>query len=268
MKVLKRVIVASVILVICTGAYATPFTPAVAGDVYGVAQGGAVNGIPTARDNNDGIPDINDAINLVQGSALLRNKDADPLFVEPDYVWKQLDGTIVLIGLTAGNLNTIGYYTDLGTGAVQTPLLGPFSGFGFAGPPFPATTIGLGTGTLFGFYLNTVAGASSTDYFSEPGLNPGGWDHMMTFDLPGANGTTISVDMGAGAVDLTLNDPYLIAWEDLPFGGGALGDDDFDDMMYLVDKIAPIPEPLTILAVFGGIAAVGGYLRKRRHSPA
>ncbi len=142
MKVLKRVIVASVILVICTGAYATPFTPAVAGDVYGVAQGGAVNGIPTARDNNDGIPDINDAINLVQGSALLRNKDADPLFVEPDYVWKQLDGTIVLIGLTAGNLNTIGYYTDLGTGAVQTPLLGPFSGFGFAGPPFPATTIG------------------------------------------------------------------------------------------------------------------------------
>ncbi len=36
-----------------------------------------------------------------------------------------------LIGLTAGNSNTIGVYTDIGVGAVKTAILGPYSGFGF-----------------------------------------------------------------------------------------------------------------------------------------
>ena len=58
---------------------AGPFPPNVANDVYGVAQGGVVNGIPTANDLNDGVPDIFDAINLIQGSALTRNVGADPL---------------------------------------------------------------------------------------------------------------------------------------------------------------------------------------------
>jgi len=269
MRVFKFLWVVGVVLAIAAGAHATPFPPKVANDTYGIAQGGVANGIPTAQDNNDGIPDIFDAINRVQGSALLRNKDADPLFVEPDYVWEQLDGKIVLIGLTAGNQNTVGVYTDLGVGAVQTALLGPYSGFGFsaagtAADPYPAATIGLATNTLFGWYLNTASGGSSTDYYSEPGLNPNGYDHMMTFDLPQANGTSIWVDYGQGETQLTLNDPYLIAWEDLAWDGQCLGDDDYDDMMYLVDKVVPIPEPLTILGVFLGVSGLGAYIRRRK----
>ena len=196
-------------LLFVASAVAGPFPPNVTNDVYGVAQGGTVNGIPTANDLNDGLPDIFDAINLIQGSALTRNVGADPLFVGTDEIWTGVSGNVALIGLTAGNANTLGFYTDLGVGAVQTPILGPFSGFGFTGNgtmanPYPAATTGLGSGASFGWYLNSVSGSGSTDFFSQAALNPNGYDHMLTFDLPLANGTTIYVDYGSGPVAVLL----------------------------------------------------------------
>ncbi|MHC4743185.1 MAG: DUF4114 domain-containing protein [Planctomycetota bacterium] len=241
---------------------AGPFPPNVANDVYGVAQGGVVNGIPTANDLNDGVPDIFEAINLIQGSALGRNVGADPLFVGVDEVWSDFGGTVALIGLTAGNANTLGVYTDLGIGAAQTPILGPYSGFGFTGDgtvtnPYPAVTTGLGSGTTFGWYLDS----SGTDYFSQAALNPNGYDHMMTFDLPGANGTPIYVDYGSGPVQIVLNDPYLLAWEDLPWNGSTLGDDDYDDMMYIVDGVSIIPAPGAMLLASFGVVLTGRLRR-------
>jgi len=240
--------------------FAGPFPPNLAADAYD----GTPDGVPTPNDKNDDVPDIFDAVNLLQGSAFTDNEDLDPLFVEPDSVWKDLNGTLALIGLTAGNSNTIGVYTDLGIGTVQTPILGPYSGFGFVGDgsaatPFPAGLISLGLGTDFGWYLNS----SGTTYFSEAGLNPLGLDHMLTYDLPGADGTTIYVDNGGGATALTLNDPYLIAWEDLGWNGTTLGDEDYDDMIYLVDKVAPIPAPGAILLGSLGTGLVG-WMRRRK----
>ena len=233
MKKLITVSLFCLILMTVSSALAGPFPPNVANDIYS----GVVNGIPTANGGNDGIPDIFDAINRIQGTAYANNAAVDPLFVEPHAIWQQLDGSIALIGLTAGYNNTVGVYTDIGVGANQTALLGPYSGFGWKGDgtganPYPAAMIGLGTGTNFGWYLYAN---QAQNYFSEAGLNPAGWDHMMTFDLPQANGTTIYVDYGSGATSLTLNDPYLIAWEDLAWDGSKLGDEDYDDMMYLVD---------------------------------
>jgi hypothetical protein len=253
---------------------ASPFPDNVANDVYGVIQGGMVNGIPTAKDDNDNGPDINDAVNRLQGTALGRNKDVDPQFIDWDSVWKTTNQTVsvVFIGSSASFSNTIGAYTDIGTGSVQTPpILGPVTGFGFAGDgtqgsPYPAAQGDLNIGTQLGWRLN-VSGPSVWDYFSEPGLNHTGFDHMMTFDLPGADGTTIWVDMGMGSGPeiLALNDPYLITWEDLEVFPGTpptLGDDDYDDMMFLVDNVVPIPVPPTMLLLASGLIGLVGLRRK------
>jgi len=261
---MNRLIMTLVLLGTCSLAVAGPFPPNVTNDVYGLAQGGTVNGIPTANDRNDSGPDICDAVNRLLGTAYPRNYAVDPLFFEPDAVWTNMSGMVALIGLSAGNSNTLGVYTDLGAGAVKTPLLGPFSGFGFtgdgsAGNPYPAALTGLAGGTSFGWYLNS----SGANYYSEPALNGSGWDHVMTFDLPGLNGTSLYVNYGSGPVQIVLNDPYLIAWEDLGWTGSTLGDEDYDDMMYMIDRVAPIPAPGAIL--LGAIGAgVVGCLRRRK----
>ncbi len=230
--------------------YAAPFSTNVATDVYGVAQGGAVNGVPTANQDNDGVPDINDAINLLTGGTVANNVGYDDRFFGTDEFWQEMgSGAVALIGLTAGHQNTVGVYTDLGTGAVQTVVLATAPGTGFTGDgtignPFPGGMTGLALNQNFGWFLDsTPVGGSTTTYFSEAALNPNSFDHMMTFDLSDLSGNMIFVDFGGiiGIQPIVLgSDTFLIAWEDLPFNGQTLGDDDYDDMMYLVTSVDPI----------------------------
>jgi hypothetical protein len=273
MHMLQRISFMGAVLILSGTAMAGPFSFNVQNDVYGTAQGGAVNGIPTANDDNDGLPDINDAANLLYGIAGLgtpfaRNYQLDGLFLgDGDSIWQELGGgTVALIGLTAGNSNTIGVYTDLGVGSAQTNVLGPASGFGFTGDgsaanPFPAGFTGLSLGQSYGWFLNS----SGSFYFSEPGLNSDqGIDHLMTFDMSALEGTTIYVNSGSGSTPFLLGaNTFLLAWEDLPFQNGVAGDDDYDDMIYLITN-APrnAPEPTTL-----GLIAVGlvlGFGRRRR----
>jgi len=215
--------------------------------------------IPTANDKNDGGPDIFDAVNQLLGSGLTDNEQVDPRFIQPDYVWQELNGQIALIGLSAGNSNTVGYYTDLGSGAVQTDLLGPYTGFGFLGDgtatnPYPAQTFSIASDpALYGWYLKSNADT----WYSEATLNANEWDHLMTFDIPELAGMTVSVKIGNTITTWTFEHPYLLAWEDLN-----LGDVDYDDMIYLVDKVAPVPVPGAVLLGILGLGAVGIKLRK------
>jgi hypothetical protein len=261
---------AFLVLAFVTTAAAGPFSLNVQNDFYGAFQGGPVNGIPTANDQNDGVPDLNDAANLLYGiaglgSPFVRNHSLDSLFVSSDEIWQELGtGTVALIGLTAGNSNTIGVYTDLGVGSVRSNALGPFSGFGFVGNggtnPFPAALTGLALGQSYGWFLNS----NDSLYFSEAGLNgDGGIDHLMTFDMSALAGTSVNIQIGSTVSSFTFGtSTFLLGWEDLPFDGIVAGDDDYDDMIYLITNVpSTVPEPTALFLLGLGLAAVS---RRRR----
>ena len=243
------------VLAVASVAAAGPFTPNMNLDPYDPTP----DGTPTPNTNNDGVPSLFEAANAIAGTSYVGNWDLDAFVVAGDHPWQLLgsQGQVALIGLTASYLNTLGYYTDLATGAGKTGLL-TATGFGFVNPYKGAV---FSPGGQFGWYLHAN---QTTYYYSDPTLNPSGLDHMLTYKVPGLAGKTISVDFGSGASSFTLSpNAVLIGFEDLPLSGGVLGDEDYDDMIYVLDSVQPVPDGGATLALLGlGLAGIE-VLRRR-----
>ena len=270
-KIAATFLAVGTVLVLSGAAGASSLPPRVAADYYNPSH---VNGIPTP--NETGNVDVHDAINHLRGLSsgdagyLSANYQADSMLVSNDSIWTNHDGGVALVSLSAGFNNSIGYYTDLGTGAVRTELMSAGSGYGFRGDgtaadPYQAAGLGVSDGAQFGWYLD-ADGQGTTNYYSEGDLNSGSWDHMMTYAL---GSMSFYVDVGAGPMLVQLDNAYVLAWEDLPWNGSSLGDDDFNDNIYVTGMVSPgggseVPEPATLLLLGAGGMALGIVKRRRR----
>jgi hypothetical protein len=132
--------------------------------------------------------------------------------------------------------------TFLGNGTV---IVTPTFGSGIIGGTYA------GFGNQFGFYL---AGAGNT-FYSEDSLNQGGNAQALIYQ--GNDSDQITVPGFAKGTFLSTE--YLFAWEDLPYAGT---DKDFNDLVYIVESIRPVPEPMTLVLVGAGLLGLGILRRK------
>lgn len=192
-------------------------------------------------------PELYELYNLLAGTSFGANSDLMPFLVSPDETWVLGSRSgVVLVGSDLGmaNMNSFGFYTDLGTGQALTEIFSMVGPLGVAGPVFQAASFGV-EGEV-GFYLDAW-GLNDDLWHSQSDIDTAdtAFDHMATFELP--DGIVLETTLGL----IRIDDGALIGWEDLDDASPKL-DGDYNDMMVVVGTFTVIPEPAT-----GALVALG-----------
>ncbi|MCA9401483.1 MAG: PEP-CTERM sorting domain-containing protein [Candidatus Omnitrophica bacterium] len=228
------------------------------------------------------MPNIFNAINELIGTSFTSNDDTDSYQVtSPNAFWKDLGGGIAgpnfaAIGITASLNNSLFVY-EKNNPANETLVFSGLSGFGWLTKsgsqinpgditnPFIGAQNPFASGEDFGFRLKSSGSGLNNVWDSDDTKNIDGLDHMLAFHLPELeNINDIYVDLGAGPVLMDFSSAsYLLAFEDLPVDYPTF-DSDYNDTIWLVTRVKPIPEPMTMVLMGSGLAAMAGVRRRKR----
>lgn len=291
----------ALVLGVCTTAIGAPFSYPVQADRY---NGNTPNDIPTPYYTPTGPEsgfDLFNAVNRLSNNTLsyTKNEQLDPHYSTSDYnVWSftgSNSASIFVLGAGANNRNTIGVSSMTGNPlqellTVQEYTYG-FTGDGSFGSPYQGKDFSLAPGTDFTFYIDSydwkTGFTTSSMYYSQPALNPDRYDHLIAYhigDIPEILGKVIYMQDGNNTpvAHTITKDAILLGFKDRNYGdytsildspyAGTLGDDNYANIMYMIDTFEitpipdprPVPEPASMALVCAGLTTAWFFGRKSR----